>query len=114
MQEIKHSKKFNYSILKDENFETKQYFFDMTLEKARMKFSIDTNMLKSVKTNFSSERKYEDKLWQCNFCLRIDSTRHIRNCPFFEEQRADKNFNNDYDLILYFQEVMTIQMQEEV
>ena len=88
-------------------------FFNMTLEKARLKFSIDTQMLKGVKVNFSSEPKYEDKLWQCEFCLRVDSTRHIKICPFFKEQRADKNLNDDNDLISYFQEVMMIRMREE-
>ena len=113
LEQIKTYKKIDYLALKDENFETKQYFFDMPLEKARMKFALDTKMLKGVKMNFSSEPMYEDNLWQCNFCLRVESTRHIKNCPYFEEQRMNKNLNNDNDIIAYFQEVMIIRIQEE-
>ena len=98
--------------MKNENFETKQYFYDLTLEKARIKFALETNMLKGVKINFSSDPKYESDLWQCNFCLRIDSIRHIKICPYFEEQRIDRNLNDDNDLISYFQEVMMIRTQD--
>ena len=67
------------------------------------------------KIDFSSHKDYENELWNCDFCLRVSSLRHFKICPYFEEQRLGKNIEkNEQDLILYFQEIMMIRMENNL
>ena len=113
LHQIKSYKKIDYWKLRDEPFELKKYFYDLTLQDARIKFSLDTNMHRGIKANFSSEPKNEAELWVCDFCLRLQSTRHIKVCPFFEKERRNLDLNNVQDLVQYYKQVMTIRMKEE-
>ena len=79
--------------MKDEPFELKKYFHELTLQDARVKFAIDTNMLRGIKASFSSDPKNEADLWVCDFCQRIQSTRHIKVCPYFEKERRNRDLN---------------------
>ena len=57
-------KKLNYSELMNEDHHMKQYFKDYTLKDARTKFALETKMLETVKTHFSSDNEFSDDLWQ--------------------------------------------------
>ena len=113
LRDVQKYKKLNYWKLSDEPFEMKQYFHDLTLQDARMKFALDTEMLRGIKAHFSSEPKFEERLWKCDFCLRIESIRHIKICPFFENERKNRDLNDQMDLISYFKDVMKIRMEHE-
>ena len=106
-------KKLNSRELSKEEFKTKDYFHELNLGKARTKFAIDTSMLKTVKSNFASDRKYEDDMWQCEQCSRVDSIRHLIRCPFFAELRVDKDLkNNNEDIVEYFQEIVRYRLEQ--
>ena len=102
LHQIKSYKKIDYWKLRDEPFELKKYFYDLTLQDARIKFSLDTNMHRGIKANFSSEPKNEADLWVCDVGLRVQSTRHIKVCPFFEKERSNLDLNNVQDIIQYY------------
>ena len=109
---IKTYKKLDYSILMHEKCELKEFFHTLTLEQARIRFSLEAKTFWLSKIDFSSHKDYENELWNCDFCLRVSSLRHFKICPYFEEQRQGKNIEkNEQDLILYFQEIMTIRME---
>ena len=91
----------------------KNYFKELTLQEARVKFAIDTKTLRGIKGHFSSDPKNEDQLWTCNFCLRVETLRHIKICPYFEKERQNKDLENVKDLVSYFQEIMKIRMEED-
>ena len=99
-------KKLDVDKLKRDEFQMKEYFNYMKLGDVRTKFAIDNRMVKTVKSDFPSDPTYTDELWQCEECTRIDSIRHIKICPGYEELRADKDLRKDSDLVLYFQEVL--------
>ena len=89
----------------------KPYFKNFTLKDARMKFAIDSKMLETVKSNFSSDKEYADKLWQCEAgCGRIDSIRHIEVCPGYEEFRNNRDLEDSSDYVHYFQDVLQFRM----
>ena len=89
----------------------KQYFKYFTLNDARTKFAIDTKMLKTVKSHFSSDREFAEELWQCEAgCGRIDSIRHIEVCPGYEELRVNRDLEDSYDYVHYFQDVLQFSM----
>ena len=106
-------KKLNAKELSKEEFKTKDYFKELNLSMARTKFAIDTSMLKTVKSNFPSDKKNEDDLWQCDQCTRVDSIRHLVRCPFFAELRVDKDLkNNNEDIVEYFQEIIKYRLEQ--
>ena len=106
-------KKLNVIDLSKEKFETKPYFYELSLSKARTKFSIDTKMLKTVKSHFPSDKINEEELWKCGQCSRIDSIRHLIRCPFFSELRANKNLHTSIeDMVTYFQEIVTFRLEQ--
>ena len=56
-------KELDYWILRNEPFEMKKYFSELNLLDARLKLSFDTQMLRGIKIHFSSEPKFDEKLW---------------------------------------------------
>ena len=113
LNEIRNYKKIDYWDLKDQPFELKPYFKELTLQEARVKFALDTKMLKGIKGHFSSDPKNENDLWTCQFCLRVETIRHIKNCPYFSNERRNRDLSNVKHLVSYFQEVMQIRMEED-
>ena len=106
LQTISSYKKLDANSLKEEDFKTKEYLVKMKLDDARTKFAIDNRMVKTVKSDFASDNKFADEMWECDDCKRIDSIRHIKVCPGYEHLRADKDLKRDEDLVKYFQEVL--------
>ena len=70
-------------------------------------------MLKTVKSFFPSDKQYENDLWKCNQCTRIDSIKHLKICPYFEDLRELRDFKKDEDLISYFEEIIKIRLNDE-
>ena len=57
LEQIKSYKKFDYWEIKDEPFEMKKYFKELTLQEARVKFAIDTKTLRGIKGHFLRSKK---------------------------------------------------------
>ena len=113
LQAIKSYKKLNYNELKDEEFKTRSYFEELTLSEAQVAFAIDTKMLNTVKSHFPSNKEFEDQVWACQNCTRVDSIRHLIRCPFFEDLRVDKDLKtNNEDIVKYFREIIKIRLEE--
>ena len=91
-----------------EEFYVCDYPVSMKLEDARTKFAIDNRMVPTIKSDFPSDSTYAEKLWKCDECERVDSIRHIKVCPGYEELRSDKDLSKDEDLVKYFQDVLNV------
>ena len=50
-------------------------------------------MMKDIKMNFASDPSNEETNWECNYCCRIQSARHMQVCPYFDDLREGKNFS---------------------
>ena len=55
LEQIKSYKKIDYWEIKDEPFEMKNYFKELTLQDARVKFAIDMKTLRGIKGHFSPD-----------------------------------------------------------
>ena len=111
LQEMMKLKKLDYIKLKDEEFEMKKYFQEYTLEDARTKFAVDTEMLRSVKMLFSSDPEFAADLWSCEAgCGRVESLRHIQVCPGYAEHWDNRSKDNTLDTIHYLQDVVMARM----
>ena len=106
LSRIKNYKKLNYSEMKDEPFEVKQYLKTMTLTDARTMFSIKSQMTKTVQYHFRRDKGYTASMWSCVSCQKIDSINHIKVCPKYDHLRLGKDLNDDKDLVHYVQEVV--------
>ena len=105
-------KKIDHKIMRQEKFEIKPYIQNLHLSEARDKFRIRSFMTRTVKSNFSSDKRYMSELWSCWHCPNIDSQAHIRVCPAYQKLREKKDLDNDRDLVNYFREV--IQMRDNM
>ena len=105
--------KLNYDSFKVETFSTQEYLKSLNVNDARLKFRIRSKMVKTVALNFSSDKKFSSKLWQCTHCDRIDSQSHILACISYKQLREGKNLYSDKDLIQYFREVIALREKLE-
>ena len=119
LEEIKKYKKLHYEDMSKETFERKAYFHENNLEDVRFMFKIKSEVLPTMRKNFS--RKYKNSLI-CPSCKTTasnisspqeDTQRHLMfDCPTFAAQRMDKDLvNNDSELINFFKSVITYRME---
>ena len=113
LEEIKHYKKLDYNILKEEKFGIRDYVKNMNSFDARKMFSIRSKMLKGVKFNYSNDPENIRKSWICTNCDKIDSQAHILICESYTNLRDGKDMKKDKDLVTYFKEVMNIREKIE-
>ena len=91
LEKMKSYKKFDYFQRKDEDFEMKEYFKVLSLEKSRIKFSLESKMTRTVRTHFFGDKTFADKLWVCQNCEKAtDSIPHIKICPSFAHLRDSR------------------------
>ena len=111
LQEMKSYTKIDYFEMENDDFEMKKYFKKYLLKDARTKFALDCKMLRTVKSNFSSDKEYRDELWECEAgCGRVDTIRHVQVCPGYEALRMNRNMNDSLDVVHYFQDVLELRM----
>ena len=109
LEKMKPLDKLDEVLLAKEDFSLKPYFETLSLTEARIKFRIRTYMVKTVKMNFPSDPIYTRELWECNECPQIDTQSHIlMTCPGYQHLRVNKNFDNDHDLVKFFQQVIDL------
>ena len=85
-----------------EKFEMKDYVKQMKTEDARVNFSLKSKMYKA-KFNYKNDPEYSADLWWCSSCMsgHIETQSHILYCDAYAELRADKDINNNTDLVEY-------------
>ena len=109
---IKDYKKLSHEELKDEDYEVKSYIKELPLQKARTKMRHRSQMLKSVKFNFQSDKEFASQNWQCK-CGLIDSQNHIEKCILYADLRVNLDLSVTEDLVDYFDAVLKRREQEE-
>ena len=111
LEEMKKYTKIQYSDLQNDDCVMKEYFRKYFLRDARTKFAMDCKMLITVKSHFSSDKEFSDDLWECEAgCGRVDSVRHIKVCPGYEDLRMNRDLDNTLDTVHYFQDVIELRM----
>ena len=78
-------KKIDHNVMKEDKLEIKSYMKNLHLSEARDRFRLRSFMTKTVKTNFSSDKKYMAELWTCWHCPQVDSQTHIKVCPAYQK-----------------------------
>ena len=102
----KEYKKIDAHKMENEEFGRKPYLSNLDIHSARMKFGIQTKMVRSVKLNYKNDPANKKKMWKCDDCQSIDSQDHILWCPAYSLFRHEKNLEDDKDLTRYFLQVL--------
>ena len=114
LNKMKKYKKIDTEIKREETFETKKYLKEMNLSRARMKFSMESQMVKHFKFNYMSDLKNERSNWACNYCLekekkyQPDSMKHALNCPEYSSIRLEYNLDEQEDAVDFFTKIVTL------
>ena len=74
---------------------------------------LNSQMVRSVKFNYPSDKKYSSQLWHCTHCDKMDSQSHIIKCESYKHLREGKSLENDKDLVDYFREVISLREKLE-
>ena len=95
-----------------ENFGLKQYFKDLTVTEARIKFRIKTKMI-HAKLNFQNDRRNSRLNWICESCDNscIETQSHIMWCEAYSHLRDGLDMKSDRDIVKYFAQVATIRQE---
>ena len=105
--EMKKYKKIDHEAKSDDEFELKTYFKSMKLEEARMRFSIECQMVPFIKFNFMNEKAYAETCWSCDFCFKKgfyypDSMSHVLVCDQYKFLRNTLDIREELDQVKYF------------
>ena len=94
--------------LQDEVTKGNEYFFNESIENARVIYRFRTQMYEA-KLNFKNKKEYKDEQYLCDSCEReVDQNSHVLFCPSYQELRDGKNLQNDQDLAYYLQKVLAV------
>ena len=96
------------SALRDKITKGNSYFYDQTLQNARILFRFRVNMYES-KQNFKQKPEYKAEKYLCDSCqTEIDHDTHVLFCHSYSALRENKDLNCDQDLAEYLWKVLDI------
>ena len=134
-------KKINQAELALEDFRMKNYFKELPISLARLRFKIAAQVTPRIMNNFHNVKKYKDADYLCMGCSpasnssasstfastsfslcsplptptpSVDTQEHVLVCPGYADLRIGLQWSSDRDLAIYFQAVIDrrIQMEE--
>ena len=115
IEEAKRYKKIDSVSLACEDFEMKDYFFNLDLNRARIKFRERSKCMKTCKTHFSSDPRFLEGNYTCVSCAegKVDTLSHWRECVAYSKFRESRNLESDLDLVNYYQDIIKSRLDEE-
>ena len=117
LNKIKQYKKVNYEEKVLEEFGLKEYLRKMNLHKARMKFSLETEMTRTFKFNYMNDKENERLNWACDYCkkkknqYKPDSIKHAMECEEYENLREKYDLSCEDDTVNYFTKIVEARNQ---
>ena len=124
LQSMKEYKKVDFNQCVNEEFKRKDYFYDLNLDQTRTRFRISSQMLETVRSNFSNKYKYSSL--GCQSCKGIinqnndshdepiDSQSHLlTSCLAFSDLRDQFDTESDLGLVNFFTAVIKRRLEEE-
>ena len=129
LDEIRKYKKLSYDQLSQETFERKPYFFNQSLENARMCFRVATKLVPTILANFPSKYRRRGQSLTCPSCSTpvsselevgeqqmepLHSQSHIlTECEAVRDIRDECEPQDDFSLAQFFKKVVARNMEIE-
>ena len=118
-------KKINYDHLTEEKFERQPYISKLNISEARLRFKLKAKMTPTIQMNFPSDSEFAANMWTCTGCTdnnsrgdtvvgSRDTPQHVMICPGYAELREDINFDDDRQLVRYFQQVIKQRLENDL
>ena len=114
IEEAKKYKKIDHISLSCEEVGMKDYFLELDLARARLKFRERANCMYTCKRHYSSDKENIRSMFTCESCDgdKIDVLSHWRQCKSYEHLRHNRNLESDLDLVSFFQDVIDLRRAE--
>ena len=114
IEEAKKYKKIDYLSLACEEFKMKDYFLNLDLNGARIKFRERANCMYTCKRQYSSVESNIRTMFVCESCENgsIDVLSHWKFCESYEQFRQNRNLDADFDLVAFYQDVINYRRAE--
>ena len=114
IEEAKKYKKIDYVSLSCEEYKIKDYFCNLDLAKARLKFRERAKCMRTCKRHYSSDPNNLKTMFFCQSCdtKSVDVLSHWRVCESYDHLRINRNFDSDFDLVSYYQDVIDLRRAE--
>ena len=113
LENTKRYKKLDYYSMGCEEFGIKDYFVNLRLADARLKFRERCKTMSTCKTDYPSDINHIKSLFTCHNCEEIDSVSlHWKSCPAYSHLRENRNLDSDVDLCAYYRDIINFRNQE--
>ena len=114
IEDARNYKKIDYLSMACEDYEMKEYFTTLDLNRARIKFRERAKCMKTCMTHFSSDQNYLKAMFECINCSegKIDTLSHWRECTSFSKFRQHRNLDSDRNLVDYYQDIIQMRLRE--
>ena len=107
-------KKLDHLSLSIEEFGMKEYFSILSLDQARVKFRERAKCLKTCKLHYPSDWLNIKTMFKCRHCDDVDSgDGHWKICMGYKHLREDRNLDDIFQLINYYQDVIRMRDEDE-
>ena len=115
LEQMKSCKKLDYLNLSLEDFKIKDYFRELNLENARIKFRERSKTMTSCRTHYPSDQDNIKQMSECpNKCGNIDSLSHWKSCIFYSQFRESIDMNDDKQLCEFYKSVINLRMKSNI
>ena len=106
-------KKVDYLSVSCEEFKLKDYFSDLRLELARIKYREVSQCMKTCRSHASSDSANIRAMYQCYHCSSQDTLSHWWVCESYRHLSINKSKDSDKDICEFYQSVIKLRLQEE-
>ena len=109
-------KKIDYLELAEEEYGIKEYFSELNLAEARLKFRVRAKCVKTCKMHFPSDKQNIRTMFICpeNKCSFVDSLSHWSLCESYAHLRQSRDLSDDSQLLGYYQEIINLRIEESI
>ena len=112
LEQAKRFKKLDPLELSCEEYRMKDYFSNLNLADARLKFRIRSKCVNTCRTMYPSDENNIKAQFQCYFCPKLDILSHWRSCPKFQHLRKNRSLSEEKDILDYYREIIQTRMEE--
>ena len=115
LESSKNYKKIDSISLATEKWGIKDYFSQLNLTQARIKFRERAKCMNKCKRHYSNDYESIRTKFVCPSCNSdsVDVLSHWRLCPSYEMFREFRNLNVDEDLMAYYQDIIAYRSAED-
>ena len=114
IESSKKYKKIDYLSMSNEDYGIKDYFLKYDLSRARLKFKERSQCMTTCKVHYQSDKQNLETMFICpqTQCDSIDTLLHWRKCRSYTHLRENRNLDDDFDLLNYYQDVINLRLND--